>query len=120
VRLAVDSDPVDGDAVFLRHKTTRRRVYDDRAARHPDADDVLLVDRHGHVTESTVANVAAHLDGRWWTPPLSAGCLPGVERGRLVESGSLRERDLTPDDLRGADGLALVSSLRGWRPATLI
>jgi para-aminobenzoate synthetase/4-amino-4-deoxychorismate lyase len=120
VRLAVDSHPVDGDAVFLRHKTTRRRVYEDRAARHPDADDVLLVDRHGHVTESTVANVAAHLDGRWWTPPLSAGCLPGVERGRLVECGSLRERDLTPDDLRGADGLALVSSLRGWRSAVLI
>ena len=118
VRLALDPEPVD-DGVFLRHKTTRRRVYTERAARHRGADDVLLVDRRGQVTESTVANVAARLDGVWWTPPLSAGCLPGVERGRLVEEGSLRERDLTPADLRRADALALVSSLRGWRPAVL-
>jgi para-aminobenzoate synthetase/4-amino-4-deoxychorismate lyase len=119
VLLVVDPEPVDADQLWFRHKTTRRDVYAERARRHPQADDVLLVNRHGHVTESTVANVAAQLGGHWWTPPLSAGCLPGVERGRLIETGRLREQDLTPDDLRRADALALVSSLRGWRPAVL-
>jgi len=32
----------------------------------------------------------------------------------------LRERPLTPQDLRGADALAVLNSLRGWRPAVLI
>jgi para-aminobenzoate synthetase/4-amino-4-deoxychorismate lyase len=119
VRLAVDDEPVDAGSVWLRHKTTRRGVYAERAARHPDADDVLLTDRHGRVTETTIANLAVRLDGQWWTPPLSAGCLPGVERGRLVEAGVLRERELSVDDVRRADELALVSSLRGWRAAVL-
>ncbi|RBY87997.1 aminodeoxychorismate synthase component I [Blastococcus sp. TF02A-30] len=119
VRLAVDDRPVDTGSPWLRHKTTRRGVYRDAAARHPDADDVVLVDERGRVTETTIANLAVCLEGRWWTPPLDVGCLPGVERGRLVESGELAERELTVDDLHRAEALAVVSSLRGWRPAVL-
>ncbi len=120
VRLAVDDVPVDADDVWLRHKTTRRTVYAERAARWPDADDVVLVSSRGEVTETTIANLAVRLDGRWWTPPVSAGCLPGVERGRLVDEGVLHERRLTPDDLAAAEGLAVVNSLRGWRAAVLL
>ncbi|WP_114559918.1 chorismate-binding protein [Desertihabitans aurantiacus] len=120
VRLALDPEPVDPSSVWLHHKTTRRDVYTERRDRHPDADDVLLVNDRGHVTESTVANLAVLLDGRWWTPPQEDGLLPGVGRGRLLADGTLAERPLTPDDLRRADGLALVSSLRGWRPAVLL
>jgi para-aminobenzoate synthetase/4-amino-4-deoxychorismate lyase len=120
VRLALDAEPVDAESVWLRHKTTRRGVYTERAARHPDADEVVLVDQQGRVTETTIANLAVRLDGHWWTPPLSAGCLPGVERGRLVDAGVLRERELTVDDVRRAEELALVSSLRGWRAAAIM
>jgi para-aminobenzoate synthetase/4-amino-4-deoxychorismate lyase len=120
VRLAIDPEPVDGDQVWRRHKTTRREVFRARAERHPDADDVVLVNRQGRVTETTIANLAVCLDGQWWTPPLTAGCLPGVARDRLLEAGQLAERELTPADLRRADGLAVVSSLRGWREAVLL
>jgi para-aminobenzoate synthetase/4-amino-4-deoxychorismate lyase len=120
VRLAVDPEPVDADDVWLRHKTTRRAVYTDRAARWPGADDVVLTSSRGEVTETTIANLAVRLDGRWWTPPVSSGCLPGVERSRLVDEGRLRERPLTPGDLASAEALAVVNSLRGWRPAVLI
>jgi para-aminobenzoate synthetase/4-amino-4-deoxychorismate lyase len=119
VTLVVDDEPVDPRGRWLHHKTTRRRPYTDRAARHPDVDDVVLVNDRGQVTETTVANLAVRIDGTWFTPPLTAGCLPGVERGRLVELGVLLERDLAPDDLGRAESLALVSSLRGWRAATL-
>ncbi|HKG49733.1 MAG TPA: aminodeoxychorismate synthase component I [Actinomycetales bacterium] len=120
VVLAIDDQPVDPRWRWLHHKTTRRRTYTERAARHPEADDVVLLNDRGHVTESTVANLAVRLAGVWLTPPLEAGCLPGVERGRLVEQGLLHEHELTPDDLRRAESLALVSSLRGWRAATLL
>jgi para-aminobenzoate synthetase/4-amino-4-deoxychorismate lyase len=119
VRLAVDGERVDPASLWLRHKTTRRDVYTAAAARHPGADDVVLVNTAGCVTETTVATLAVRLHGRWWTPPLSAGCLPGVARGRLLEEGRLHERDLTPADLRRAEELAVLSSLRGTRPATL-
>jgi len=119
VTLAVDLQPVDPNQRWLYHKTTRRQTYTARARRHPTVDDVVLVNDRGQVTETTVANLAVQLDGSWYTPPLDAGCLPGVERGRLLELGRLRERDLTPEDLHRADALALVSSVRGWRPAML-
>jgi para-aminobenzoate synthetase/4-amino-4-deoxychorismate lyase len=120
VRLAVDPHPVDADDVWLRHKTTRRSRYAERAARWPDADDVVLTSTRGEVTETTIANLAVRLDGRWWTPPVAAGCLPGVERGRLVDDGVLTERRLTPADLAAAEALAVVNSLRGWRDAVLL
>jgi para-aminobenzoate synthetase/4-amino-4-deoxychorismate lyase len=120
VRLAVDLDPIDSGQPWFFHKTTRREPYVVRAARHPDADDVVMVNERGHVTETTVANIAARLDGLWLTPPTSDGCLPGVERARLIETGLLHERSLRPADLRAATGIALVSSLRGWRGGCLL
>jgi para-aminobenzoate synthetase/4-amino-4-deoxychorismate lyase len=120
VKLALDDDPVDINTPFLFHKTTRRALYEDRSSRYPDADDVLLINDKGEVTESTVANVVVRLDGRWVTPPVESGCLPGVYRSVLLEEGRIHERVVTLDDLRGADDVALINSVRLWRPALLI
>ncbi|MCE0768470.1 aminodeoxychorismate synthase component I [Pseudonocardia kujensis] len=119
VRLVVDPEPIDATQCWPHHKTSRREPYSARLARHPAADDVLLLNGHGEVTESCTANLAVRLDGVWWTPPLGSGCLPGVERGLLAAAGRLRERTLRPGDLLRAEDLALVSSLRGWRRAAL-
>ena len=119
VTVAVDTRPVDRGSRYLYHKTTVRHVYEEARRRHPWADDVLLVNRDGHVTESTVANVAARVDGAWVTPPVEDGCLPGVGRQLLLDDGVLTERSLTVEDLLAADEVALVSSARGWRTARL-
>ena len=55
--------PVDHADPMLFHKHSLRARYDDALARHPDADDVLLVNDRGEITESTIANVAV-LDRR--------------------------------------------------------
>ena len=83
-RVAIDRDhPVDPADPMLFHKHSLRDVYERARARHPDADDVLLVNDRGEVTESTIANVAIRLAGRWVTPPLDSGLLPGHRpRGR--------------------------------------
>jgi len=120
VRLALDDEPVDAGSPWLQHKTTRRDVYVTRALRHPEADDVVLVNQHGEVTETTTANLAVRIGGRWWTPPTTSGCLPGVERGRLLELGRLHERVLTVEDLLGAEEVAVLNSLRGRRAARLV
>jgi len=120
VRVALDDKPVDPSDVWLFHKTTRRRPYERRRERRPDVDDVLLVNDRGEVTESTIANLAVRLDGVWVTPPVDAGLLPGTYRNLLLREGRMTERPVTVDDLRGARELALVSSVRGWRPAALV
>jgi len=120
VRVALDGEPVDPSDVWLFHKTTRRAPYERRRGRRPDVDDVLLVNDRGAVTESTIANLAVRLDGVWVTPPVDAGLLPGTYRNVLLRDGRMTERPVTVDELRGAGELALVSSVRGWRPAALV
>jgi para-aminobenzoate synthetase/4-amino-4-deoxychorismate lyase len=121
VRIAVDTDhPVDPSDPLLFHKTTLRRRFEDAKANQPDAEDVVLTNLRGEVTESTIANVAVHLDGRWWTPPLDCGLLPGIGREVLLEEGRLAKRIIGVDEFLGADQRALVSDTRGWRNAELV
>jgi para-aminobenzoate synthetase / 4-amino-4-deoxychorismate lyase len=119
VVLVIDDEPVDSTSIWLRHKTSRREPYTSRSARHPEADDVILVNERGEVTETTIANLAVRIDDVWCTPAAVSGCLPGVERAHLLESQRLHERVLTVADVLSANELAVVSSLRGWRAAVL-
>jgi para-aminobenzoate synthetase/4-amino-4-deoxychorismate lyase len=119
VLLAVDDDPVDPGDTWLYHKTSMREPYDRRRERRPDVGDVVMVNTRGELTEVTRATLALKLDGRWWTPPLESGCLPGVERARLLEARRLQERVLHLADLDQAEGAAVLSSLRGARAADL-
>ena len=120
VTVAIDLEPVDGSSPFLYHKTTRRDPYDDRLARHPDVDDVLLVNERGEITESTIANVAVKLEGEWVTPPVESGCLPGIYRRVLLEEGRLIEHPVHVDELGRCKGIALLNSVRLWRDAEIV
>ncbi|CAN5239710.1 aminodeoxychorismate synthase component I [soil metagenome] len=111
--------PVDSDDVLLFHQHADRGHYDQLRRTRPHLDDVLLWNENREITEATAANVAVYLHNRWWTPALRCGLLPGVERARLIAAGVLAERIITLDELGAAGGLALVSSLRGWRSARL-
>jgi para-aminobenzoate synthetase/4-amino-4-deoxychorismate lyase len=117
--LVIDAEPVWSQSSLLFHKTTRRGPYERRRRRHPGADDVVLVNERGECTEVTTANLAMRRGSAWLTPPLAAGCLPGIERSRLVEEGVLVEATIRPADLHAADEIAVVNSLRGWRRAVL-
>ncbi|MDJ0924867.1 MAG: aminodeoxychorismate synthase component I [Acidimicrobiia bacterium] len=120
VAVAIDEEPVDTSDPFLFHKTTRRAVYEERLVRHPDAEDVILVNEEGELTESTIANIAVKLDGTWYTPPVAAGCLPGVYRASLLEEGRLVERPIPRHLLDECEGIALLNSVRLWRPAFVV
>jgi para-aminobenzoate synthetase/4-amino-4-deoxychorismate lyase len=113
-RVALAREPVDPREVFLYHKTTHRQVYEQARAAHPDCDDVILWNTRGEITESTLANVVVRVDRRYYTPPVECGLLAGVYRGRLLQRGLLRERVLTIDDLRRAEAVYLINSVRGW------
>lgn len=118
--LAVAPAPIASSDVFLFHKTTHRQVYDDARAACPDADDVLLWNERGEVTEALTNNVAVKLAGEWFTPPVPCGLLAGTLRAQLLEEGQLRERVILLEELRQAEELAVFNSVRGWRAAQLL
>jgi para-aminobenzoate synthetase / 4-amino-4-deoxychorismate lyase len=117
--VAIDAEPVDSADVLLYHKTDLRGPYQRRRARHPDADEVLLLNERGELTEACAANLLVRLEGRWLTPALGCGLLPGVLRAELLESGRVEEAVLRPAQLARAERIELASSLRGRRPARL-
>jgi len=120
VRLAVATTRVRSDDPFICHKTTRRAVYERARLANPSADDVVLINERDEVVETTVANLLYRIGSQWFTPPSSAGGLPGVGRGLLLSAGEVRERTLLLHELQQCDELAVVSSLRGRRAAAIL
>lgn len=86
------------------------------------ADDALLVERSsGLVGEATNANVVALFGDLAITPPVD-GVLPGVTRSLVLEllprlGIAVEQRSLRLDELAGARGVLLTTSLRGLVPA---
>ena len=119
VRVGRAAGPVDAGSRWLRHKTTRREVYDDALRARPDCDDVLLWNGRGEATETALANVAVDGPGGVLvTPPLACGLLPGVERAALLREGRLREGVIRLADLEVGQRLWLLNSVRGLFEAT--
>ena len=74
----------------------------------------MLWNAEGEITECTRGNVAMLIDGRWVTPPLACGLLPGVGRALALREGRLSEAVVRLEDLPRVQGWAFVNSLRGW------
>ncbi|MEJ8853631.1 bifunctional anthranilate synthase component I family protein/class IV aminotransferase [Variovorax robiniae] len=106
------------------HKTTVRGVYDEgvRAAERVGAFDSLFFTADGRLVEGGRTSVFLQLDGRWYTPPVSDGALPGVMRACLLEDDMYRatERSLTSVDLQRAEAIVVTNSLRGALTAQLL
>jgi para-aminobenzoate synthetase / 4-amino-4-deoxychorismate lyase len=121
-RIALAATPIDPDDMFLRHKTTNRAIYEDAKPPHLAAavDDVVLWNVKRQVTESTIANVVAEIDGRKLTPPVECGLLAGTFRAQLLADGAIEEGIITIDRLRAAPHVWLINSVREWWPATLV
>lgn len=91
-----------------------------RYAKERNADDALLFNTQDLVMEASTANIIALIGGRWVTPPLSAGPLPGITRELLIEWGLLTERELLFEELQRCESVALISSLRSIQPVSEI
>ncbi|WP_372799290.1 aminotransferase class IV, partial [Pontiella sp.] len=119
LRAALAEDPVNPQDVFLYHKTTHRDVYASAKAAFPNHDEVILWNERGEVTEGTFTNVVVSRGGKRITPPVECGLLAGTFREHLLKSGDVEEGILLLEDLRSADEVWLVNSVRKWQKAVL-
>ena len=118
VRLQLAPRPFEAaHSEFVRYKTTRRAHYAAFAPTAPGVFDTVLWNEAGEITECTFGNIAALLDGRWTTPPLACGLLPGVGRAVALRQGRVTEAVLRVDDVPRVQAWAFINSLRGWLDA---
>ena len=94
-------------------------------ARGEGADDAILLNDAGEVTEATTSNVYLVVDGRPATPRLAAGILKGTTRSRVLALAAaagepIEERRIGAAELRRASEIFLSSSVRGVLPVVTL
>ncbi len=120
VQLALAKTPVQSSDKFLFHKTTQRAVYDAAMSQRGDADDVLLWNERGELTETCAANIVVQFGDELFTPPIESGLLNGTFRAYLLDQHQIRERIIPWQDLTDARALFRINSIRGWQRAELV
>jgi branched-chain amino acid aminotransferase len=90
-------------------------------ARKVDASEAILPNTRGNLCEGTGTNVFAVVDGVLVTPPLMAGCLPGVTRALVLEVvPEVDEDDVPMPRLAEADEVLLTSTTRDVQPLRML
>jgi para-aminobenzoate synthetase / 4-amino-4-deoxychorismate lyase len=119
-RLMISKIGVNSKDPFLFHKTTKREVYHKAMESCPGADDVVLWNERGEVTETSIANIVVESNGRLLTPKLECGLLPGTFRAELLEQGKITESIITVDSLKTYAKIFRINSIRKWEECELI
>ena len=118
VRLIVSSyrrDSVDATSHEIKSLNYMNSILAKIEAGSAGADDAILLDHRGFVSETSASNVFLVKNRKIATPSTAAGILHGITRERLIRlCGDLglvvEERDVTPFELSSADEVFLVGT----------
>jgi branched-subunit amino acid aminotransferase/4-amino-4-deoxychorismate lyase len=97
-----------------------------REARARGADEVVITNQAGEITEAAVSNIAFIREGAVVTPPLSAGILGGITREILLTKIApklgvpVREETIRPEALGEMSEAFLLSSTKDLTPIAAI
>jgi 4-amino-4-deoxychorismate lyase len=81
-----------------------------------DVQETILVDSAGNWLETTTGNLWGWENGSWWTPPLTAGILPGIVRSQLInwfcnQQQTVQEEPWTSQLVQGFEAIAYTNSV---------
>jgi para-aminobenzoate synthetase/4-amino-4-deoxychorismate lyase len=96
-----------------QHPRPLRRAWRDAEAQ--GAFDTLFFNERGELTEGGRSSVFVRVNGKWLTPPLSSGVLPGVMRSVLLDdpAWNASEAVITRAMLDAASDIVICNALRG-------
>ena len=119
-RLITSSLRVLADDPLNQFKTASRvrSVLARAEAEEQGAEEALLLNERGEITEGAATNVFCVQRGVVRTPPLAAGILPGITRAVIFEicgqlGLAISEKPMIPSDLLAAEGVFLTVSTAG-------
>ncbi|MBN1824486.1 MAG: aminodeoxychorismate synthase component I [Endomicrobiales bacterium] len=106
---------VNSGDMYLYHKTNIRKIYDSELKKYSKRGffDVFFTNERGEVTEGARSNIFVLKKGRYYTPPVACGLLPGVFRRDFMKKHRVIEKVLYPRDLYRADKVFFGNSVRG-------
>jgi 4-amino-4-deoxychorismate lyase len=65
-----------------------------KQARNSNIQEAILTNDRGDWLETTTGNLWGYRDGCWYTPPLSAGILPGIARSQIISALERQHRSV--------------------------
>lgn len=89
-------------------------------ARAHGFDDAMVFNSANNVTETGISNLAFLFGDTWFTPPISAGLLPGVMRAIAIERCGVEVRNIHISEIPEAQEVFLLSSLKIAQPVVQI
>ena len=100
---------------FLKHKTTYRPWYSKTKSliEKKEIFDEIFINQDSEFCEGSRTNIFVEINGKLFTPPLSAGLLNGILRQNLINQGKCKVKKLYLKDLKNAKNIYLGNSVRG-------
>ena len=83
-------------------------------------DEALVSNTDGKICEGAVSNVIVKINGRWVTPPISDGILPGIMRELVIENCGVDVASISLSRIDEVDAAILLGSLRISQPVASI
>ncbi len=96
-----------------------------RQAKAKGADEAIMCNVEGFVSEGASSNIFMVRDGVLRTPPVGAGILHGITRSKILAAADLleipaEEVNLAPEDVKTADEVFISSSIREVLPVARV
>ena len=95
--------------IDYQYKYTDRTALDHLATL---VNNEILITTNGYLRDTSIANIALHRHGTWFTPNIPL--LPGTTRARLLAEGFLLPKDIHQDTLPSYDRLGLMNAMTGF------
>ena len=101
LKLKVSEQKTDPSDPFLTHKTNNRKIYDAafKDAHAEGFDEAVFTNLGGELTECAISNIFLKINGRWLTPPVKCGLLPGIWRAKTISRAERRRKSFDLDGL---------------------
>jgi branched-chain amino acid aminotransferase len=105
------------DSIALEGAQIKQFPYDHRIsivknAQSKGFDEAIVVNASNNVSAAGTSNVLFKIKGKWCTPPLSDGVLPGVVRALVLENCDVGVRSIDGSEIKEIESALLIGSLR--------
>ena len=125
IKLVVCPEKINSANKLFQHKTTHnstRGFYTQMHQKYINQDkncELIYLNEKDNITETRFHNIIIDKNNKLYTPKLKDGVLAGITRKSLIQQGKLEAKSLTLNDLKTADKIYLINSVRGLIPAYL-
>jgi 4-amino-4-deoxychorismate lyase len=99
------------DNIEYEKKYLNRQCIDKHLQENKDCDEIIIV-KNDLVADTSIANIAIFYNDQWLTPKLPL--LKGTMRAKLLENGTIKEKDITIDMLKKASKMATMNAMVGF------